>query len=158
MQELDHFLMDDVSSLFQRQEVIVVGYSGTDNHIMKDLFAKIPPSNAVYWCTYKDNPVPEQVDEIVSNGHLCPVTKMPKALSLMRGFSCLRYPTLGTTYCHGDSIFKTRVTFSQLRGLPMSQCAPNLLGGQRRVNMPHTGPSQSVHHGVRDGYWSGHSR
>lgn len=112
MQELDHFLMDDVSSLFQRQEVIVVGYSGTDNHIMKDLFAKIPPSNAVYWCTYKDNPVPEQVDEIVSNGHLCPVTKMPKALSLMRGFSCLRYPTLGTPYCHGDSLFDTRVTFS----------------------------------------------
>ena len=92
MQELDHFLMDDGSSLFQRQEVIVVGYSGTDNHIMKDLFAKIPPSNAVYWCTYKDNPVPEQVDEIVSNGHLCPVTKMPNALSIVEGLFLFTLP------------------------------------------------------------------
>ena len=62
-------LIGDVSSLFQRHEVIVVGYSGTDTHIMKDLFAKVPPSNAVYWCTYNNTPLSEQVNQIVSKDH-----------------------------------------------------------------------------------------
>ena len=61
--------MDDVSSLFQQHEVIVVGYGGMDKLIMSKLFENVPPSNAVYWCTYKDNPVPDQVNDILSKGH-----------------------------------------------------------------------------------------
>ena len=69
MQKLDRQLLAAVSSLFQRHEVIVVGYGGTDKLIMDEVFANIPVSNAVYWCTYKDTPVPEQVNQILSNGH-----------------------------------------------------------------------------------------
>ena len=69
MQKLDQRLIADVSTLLQQHEVIVVGCGGTDKHIMDALFANVPPSNAVYWCTYKDYPVPDMVNEIVSNGH-----------------------------------------------------------------------------------------
>ena len=69
MQKLDRRLLATVSSLFQRHEVIVVGYGGADRLIMDDLFANIPVSNAVYWCTYKDTPVPAQVNQILSQGH-----------------------------------------------------------------------------------------
>ena len=69
MQNLDRRLMANVSDLFQTHEIIVAGYSGTDNRIMDDLFAKVPPANAVYWCTYKDEPVPRKVEKILSSGH-----------------------------------------------------------------------------------------
>lgn len=70
MQKLDQRLMDSVSTLFQQHEIIVVGYSGTDDRIMNELFKKVPLTNAVYWCTYKNNPVPNKVKEIVEDGHL----------------------------------------------------------------------------------------
>ena len=69
MQNLDRRLMANVSDLFQTHEIIVVGYSGTDKRVMDDLFATVPPANAVYWCTYKDEPVPKTVEKILSKGH-----------------------------------------------------------------------------------------
>ena len=70
MQSLDHQLMAQVSGLFQHHEIIVVGYSGSDEGIMTELFSKVPSSNAVYWCIYRDCPVPEKVSRVASEGHL----------------------------------------------------------------------------------------
>ena len=33
------------------------------------LLENVPEANAVYWCTYKDQPLPDRVKEFVSNGH-----------------------------------------------------------------------------------------
>ena len=69
IRELDQRLLTDVSSLFQRHEIIVLGYGGSDKLIMERLFANVPPSNAVYWCTHKDDPIPDKVNKILSNNH-----------------------------------------------------------------------------------------
>ena len=66
--DIDEQLVDEVASLFRRHDVIVVGYSGEDKRIM-ELLEKVPMENAVYWCTYKDTPLPDRVKEIVSEGH-----------------------------------------------------------------------------------------
>ena len=66
MQELDQRLMTEVSGLFQRHEVIVAGYSGADRRIMHELFKTVPSSNAVYWCTFRDSPMPELVTQLIS--------------------------------------------------------------------------------------------
>lgn len=66
LQELDRRLMTEVSTLFARHEIIVIGYSGTDERIMTDLFANMPSSNGVYWCTYKQEPIPESVLRTIS--------------------------------------------------------------------------------------------
>ena len=66
---VDRRLMNEVSTLFAQHEIIVVGYSGTDDRIMKDLFATMPPRNGVYWCTYKDESMPDSVLSLLSSGN-----------------------------------------------------------------------------------------
>ena len=66
VQKLDRRLMTEVSTLFARHEIIVVGYSGSDERVMKDLFANVPSSNGIYWCTYRDQPIPESVLHLIS--------------------------------------------------------------------------------------------
>ncbi len=65
LRQLDTNLMSYVSGLFQSHDIIVVGYGGNDARIMDDLFANVPTSNAVYWCTLKGSLVPEQVRNLV---------------------------------------------------------------------------------------------
>ena len=65
---IDEKLMDEVASLFRRHDIIVVGYSGEDTRVM-NLLENVPEAHAVYWCTYKDTPLPDRVKEIVSKGH-----------------------------------------------------------------------------------------
>ena len=69
-QDLDQKLTDEVASLFRKHDVIVVGYSGEDTRIMR-LLENVPKANAVYWCTYKKTPLPDEVQKIVSKekGH-----------------------------------------------------------------------------------------
>ncbi len=69
LRQLDENLMAYVSGLFRSHEIIVVGYGGNDERIMNDLFANVPTSNAVYWCTIKGSPVPERVRNIVEADH-----------------------------------------------------------------------------------------
>ena len=66
--DIDTKLMDAVAALFRKRDVIVTGYSGEDARIMT-LLENVPEANAVYWCTYKDQPPPDRVTEFVSNGH-----------------------------------------------------------------------------------------
>lgn len=61
----DEELMGYVASLCQGYDIIVLGYGGQDKRIMKDLFAKVPSTHSVYWCTYKETQVPEKVKKIV---------------------------------------------------------------------------------------------
>ena len=70
LQALDRRLVTEVSTLFARHEIIVIGYSGTDDGIMKELFANVPPSNGIYWCTYKQESIPGSVLQIVSSNDL----------------------------------------------------------------------------------------
>ena len=67
MQDVDDQLMAQVSGLFQHHEVVVLGYSGSDMRVMRELFSKIPSSNAIYWCTYRDDDAPRAVDDLASN-------------------------------------------------------------------------------------------
>lgn len=68
--QLDRHLMTEVASLFQHHEIVVAGYSGSDRRIVRELFAKVPPPNAVYWCTYQDSSLPELVTQSVSKRRL----------------------------------------------------------------------------------------
>lgn len=68
MKDVDDKLMDEVVNLFRGHDVVVLGYGGTDKRIMRNLFKNVPKTNAVYWCTYKDEPMPSEVEEIVSDG------------------------------------------------------------------------------------------
>ena len=67
MQDIESQLMNEVAQLFQRHEIVVLGYSGTDKHVMKELFAKIPKYNAVYWCTYKNHDTSMVVEQLAKN-------------------------------------------------------------------------------------------
>ena len=76
--DLDQKLTDEVASLFRKHDVIVVGYSGEDTRIMK-LLENVPKENAVYWCTYKNTQLPNEVKKIISkekghHDHWCKVT------------------------------------------------------------------------------------
>ena len=69
VRELNRRLMTKVSEIFETHEIIVAGYSGTDDRIMQELFAQVPRANAVYWCTYRDENVPERVQDILKQEH-----------------------------------------------------------------------------------------